>query len=173
MKIILETPRLILREVAEQDAQGFFDMDSDPEVARYVGGVPVETLEKSLEMIRFIQKQYADYGIGRWSVLVKSSGEFAGWCGLKRMAGIVVNGRSDFVDIGYRFQQKHWGQGYATEAAQATLNHGFAQMGFDEICAFADVRNDASIHVLTKIGLERGPEFEWEGTKCVWFEKRM
>lgn len=172
MKIILETPRLLLREVDERDVEGFFEMDSDPEVARYVGTPPVQSREQCLEIIRFIQNQYVAFGIGRWSVVLKSSGEFVGWCGLKRMAGQTMNGRTDFVDIGYRFSQRHWGMGYATESAQATLDYGFSVLGFDEICAFADLRNEASQRVLTKIGLQQGNEFEWEGVTCVWFEKR-
>ena len=171
MKIILETPRLLLREVDECDVEGFFEMDSDPEVVRYVGVPPTENREKSLEIIRFVQSQYVAFGIGRWSVVVKSTGEFAGWCGLKRMAGQTVNGRTDFVDIGYRFSRRHWGMGFATESAQAALDYGFSVLGFDEICSFADLRNEASQRVLAKIGLQRGNEFELDGNAHVWFEK--
>lgn len=173
MKIILETPRLTLREVDESDAEGFFEMDSDPEVVRYVGTAPVQDRTQCLGIIQSIQNQYIDYGIGRWAVVLKSTGEFIGWCGLKRMAGFTVNNRTDFVDIGYRFSRRHWGKGYATESAQATLNYGFSVLAYDEICAFADVDNEASIQVLTKIGLTRGNEFVWEGSKCVWFYKNI
>ena len=173
MKTILETPRLLLREVDESDVEGFFEMDSDPEVARYVGTPPVTDRSQCLEVIQSIQKQYIAYGIGRWSVIQKTTGEFVGWCGLKRMAGFTVNGYTDFVDIGYRFSQRHWGKGYATESAQATLDYGFSVLHYDEICAFADIRNTASHHVLTKIGLKRGNEFEWEGASCVWFQKNL
>jgi ribosomal-protein-alanine N-acetyltransferase len=173
MKVILETPRLILREMDDSDVEGFFEMDSDPMVARYVGTPPVQSREQCLEIIQFIQKQYIAYGIGRWSVILKSTGEFIGWCGLKRMAGLSVNGHTDFVDICYRFLQRHWGMGYATESAQATLEYGFSVLGLDEICAFADLRNEASQRILSKIGLERGNEFEWEGNTHVWFRKSM
>ncbi len=171
MKIILETPRLLLREVEESDAEGFFEMDGDPAVARYVGTPPVESREKCLESIRFIQSQYAAYGIGRWSVVLKETGDFIGWCGLKRMAELTVNGRTGFVDIGYRFSRRYWGRGYATEAAQATLDYGFSTLKFEEICAFADLRNAASRQVLTRIGMREGNEFDFEGNACVWFEK--
>lgn len=171
MKIILETPRLLLREVEETDVEGFFQMDSDPEVARYVGGVPVQSREQCLEIIQSIQKQYITYGMGRWTVILKETGEFAGWCGLKRIDGEWINGRTGFVDIGYRFQRQHWGKGYATEAAKPTLEYGFFVLGLKEICAFADLGNTASHHVLTKIGLLSGNEFEYEEERCVWFER--
>lgn len=169
MKLILETPRLLLREVDERDAQDFFDMDSNPLVVRYVGMPPVENLEKSLEIIHFIQKQYADYGIGRWAVVERDSGAFLGWCGLKRITNMETHGYRDFVDIGYRFQQKHWGKGYATEAAAATLRYGFDMLGFAEIFAHAALENLASHHVLTKIGMQRGDDFIWEGETLAWF----
>jgi hypothetical protein len=71
MKIKLETPRLLLREVEEQDAAGFFALDSDPEVTRYLGMAPQERMEQSMETIRYIQKQYAELGIGRWALVLK------------------------------------------------------------------------------------------------------
>ena len=169
MKIILETERLLLREVAPEDAEGFFLMDSDPAVARFVGGKPVGSLEKCREIIAFVQEQYSQYGMGRWSVLLRETGEFIGWSGMKRMLGTNVNGNPDFVDIGYRYQQRHWGQGYATEAALACLQYAFEQMTLPEICALADVDNWASRRVLLKIGLPEGHEFDWEDKRCVLY----
>lgn len=171
MKIILETERLLLREVDESDADGFFEMDSDPEVARYVGNMPVTSREKCVEIIRFVQDQYLAFGMGRWSVLLKETGEFLGWCGLKRMKDVSMNGKTDFVDLGYRFVRRHWGKGYATESARASLQYGFEVMRLPEINAHADLRNTASVRVLTKIGLDRGEDFEYEGIRCAWFEK--
>lgn len=168
MKLILETPRLLLREVDESDAEAFFIMDSDPDVVRFVGIKPVESIENSHEIIRFIQKQYVDFGIARWSVVLKTTGECLGWAGLKRITDL-VNGRTGFVDLGYRFQQKHWGQGYATEAARASLEYGFEKLGFDEICAIADLDHFVSQRVLEKIGMTRGNTFFLDSTELAWF----
>lgn len=168
---MIETTRLLLREVELGDAEGFFEMDRDPLVARYVGNKPVQHLEESIKVIEFVQSQYVQYGIGRLSVIDKASGAFLGWCGLKRMKDTGVNGNDDFIDLGYRFMQKHWGKGYATESAQAVLDYGLNTLGFPLINAIARVENVASVRVLTKIGMLPGNEFEWEG-HCVWFEKR-
>lgn len=168
MKFILETPRLLLREVDKSDAEAFFIMDSDPAVVRFVGIKPVESIENSHEIIRFIQRQYVEFGIARWAVVLKTTGECIGWAGLKRITDL-VNGRTGFVDLGYRFQQKHWGQGYATEAARASLEYGFETLGFDEICSFADHDNFASQRVLEKIGMTRGNTFFYDNADCVWF----
>ena len=100
---------------------------------------------------------------------VTSRQEFIGWSGLKRMLATNVNGQSDFVDIGYRYQQRHWGRGYATEAALGCLHYGFEQLALPEICAIAKLENAASRRVLQKIGLSEGNEFDWDGERCVWF----
>ncbi|MBV6442321.1 MAG: N-acetyltransferase [Haliscomenobacteraceae bacterium CHB4] len=173
MKIILETLRLILREVEESDLEGFFEMDSDPEVARYVGAPPVQHRQESLEIIRFVRSHYILYGMGRWAVVLKETGEFLGWCGVRPMREMKVNGRTDFVDISFRFTRRYWGKGYATEAAKAALDYGFQVLGYTEICSFADIRNVASQRVLEKIGLKRKNEFELEGDTLVWFEKSL
>lgn len=171
MHVVLETPRLILREVEDADLEGFFEMDSDPEVVRYVSAPPVTHRHQSLEVIRFIQNQYTLYGTGRWAVVLKSTGEFLGWCGVRPMTEKTVNGRSDFADLSYRFLRKHWGKGYATEAAKASLDHGFQVMGYPEICSYPHKPNVASQSVLEKLGMKRKNEFVMDGKTMVWFEK--
>lgn len=167
---MIETARLLLREVELGDAEGFFEMDSDPLVARYVGNRPVEHLEECVKVIQFVQSQYVQYGIGRLSVVDKASGAFLGWCGLKRMKDTGLNGNDDFIDIGYRFMHKHWGKGYATESVGPCSIMACTCLGSSVINAIARVENAASIRVLTKIGMLRGNEFDWEGP-CIWFEK--
>ena len=71
-----------------------------------------------------------------------------------------VNGNDDFIDLGYRFMQKHWGKGYATESAQAALDYGLNTLCFPLINAIARVENVSSVRVLTKIGMLRGDEDE-------------
>lgn len=168
---MIETPRLLLREVEPGDAEGFFEMDSDPLVVRFVGNTPVKDISESIKVIEFVQSQYVQYGIGRLSVIDKASGAFLGWCGLKRMLDTGLNGQDDFVDVGYRFMRKHWGKGYATESARAVLDYGFNTLGLPCINAIARVDNVQSIKVLTKIGMQRFNTFDWEGA-CIWFEKR-
>ncbi len=141
-------------------------MDSNPAVARFVGGKTVGNVEKCRGIMAFVQDQYALFGMGRWSVLLRETGEFIGWAGLKRMLGNNINSQSGFVDIGYRFQEQHWGRGYATEAARACLQGGFEKMRLPEICAMVKVENGASRWVLQKIGLQEGNEFDFEVERC-------
>jgi ribosomal-protein-alanine N-acetyltransferase len=168
----LFTNRLLLRPFQATDAPGMFELDHDPAVHRYLGGIggprPASVAD-SLTTIEFIQAQYVANGIGRWAVTLRATGEFMGWAGLKLVAG-PVNEQRDFYDIGYRFIPRYWGQGYGYEAAQAWLAYGFEVLKLPRICAYADVQNAASCRILEKIGLAPGQEFMENGTACRWYE---
>jgi len=169
MKIFAETTRLMLRELMPIDAEGMFEMDSDPEVHRYLRNKPVITIEQSEADIEFIRKQYIENGIGRWAVIEKATGSFIGWSGLKLIKE-TVNHHSHYYDLGYRFSKRHWGKGYATETAIATKDYGFNELGLNEIIGIADVSNFGSIHVLEKVGLKRINVFDYHGIKHHWMK---
>lgn len=167
-----DTARLHFRPLTDADAAGMLALDSDPAVRRYLGGIggPLATdLAQSLTVIRFIQAQYAANGIGRWAVLLRETGEFMGWAGLKLVAG-PINGQQDFHDLGYRFRPPFWRQGYGNEAAQAWRDHGFETLGLARICAYADVENTASRRILEEVGLRQQNVFREGGTQCMWYE---
>ncbi|ALD20531.1 GNAT family N-acetyltransferase [Hymenobacter sp. DG25A] len=170
MKIFVETDRLIMRELLPADAPGMFEMDSDPEVQRYLGNKPVLTIEQSRELIALVRQQYVDNGIGRWAVVEKDTGNFVGWSGLKLMAG-PTNGRTNYYDLGYRFLRRYWGQGYATETARASVQYGFNVMQLPLICGIADVQNLASNQVLQKAGLRFQQTFDLEGVPHHWYQR--
>ena len=168
----ITTERLLLRPMRLADATGMFELDTDPAVHRYLGGIGgprPANLADSEATIRFIQAQYAANGIGRWAVTLRATGEFMGWAGLKLVAG-PVNDQRGFYDIGYRFIPRYWGQGYGYEAALAWLRQGFDTLKVARICAYADVANAGSRRILAKIGLREGDTFEENGTACVWYE---
>ncbi|HEX2618014.1 MAG TPA: GNAT family N-acetyltransferase [Flavobacteriales bacterium] len=142
---ILRTDRLLLREFEERDAPGFFALNADPEVLRYTGDSPFDTEAASLELIRNYH-WYSTHGYGRWTMERLSDGEQIGWCGLR------LQPEGD-VDLGYRLHHRHWGQGYATEAAQACVVHGFERLGLAEIIGRVDPANFASARVLEKVGM--------------------
>ncbi len=161
MKIHLETRRLIMRDLSEQDALGIFELDAEPEVHTYLGGNPIKTIAEAEKSIAFIRDQYVKNGIGRWAVIEKKSGAFIGWSGFKFMTDR-VNNRTQYYDLGYRFIKKYWGKGYATETAVASLDYGFNQLKQEKICAMADVRNLASNRILQKLGMSKFNEFDYE-----------
>jgi len=161
MKIHIETKRLLMRDISEQDVLGYFKLDSDPEVHTYLGKKPIKTIVEAEKIIAYIQKQYIENGIGRWAVIEKESGDFIGWSGFKWMTG-VVNNRTQYYDLGYRFIKQYWGKGYATETAIASLEYGFTQLNQEEICAMADIAHLASNRILQKIGMKKLNVFDYE-----------
>ncbi|MEZ4756664.1 MAG: GNAT family N-acetyltransferase [Flavobacteriales bacterium] len=165
----LHTERLILRDLEERDVDGIFALDSDPEVLRYIGTPVMTDRSEAAHVIAMVRRQYEENGIGRWAMELRSTGEFVGWCGLKWEQHIRPFA---YYDIGYRLIRKHWGQGYATEAASACLRHGFEVLGYPEICAAAEAEHHASNRILQKIGLKQGEPFVFEGKVCNWYSLR-
>lgn len=168
MKTSIETERLLLRELLPTDDAGMFELDSNPEVHIYLGNKPVKSIEESREAIANIRQQYLENGVGRWAVILKETGEFIGWSGLKLEKN--VNGHEIFYDLGYRFIQKHWGKGYAFETAKAFVDFGFNEMKLPVINAYADFDNLNSRKVLEKVGMKFVNSFELDGTEEVWYE---
>ncbi len=154
MNVVLYTERLFLREFTIEDAGLLLDLNSDPEVTRYTLDLmtDIEQAKKVLEQV--ILPQYALYNFGRWAVHLKNSQEFIGWCGLKYRGGW-----DNEIDLGYRLKRSHWGKGYATEAAFATLRYGFENLDLTHIIGRALPGNIASLRVLEKINMTyRGEE---------------
>ncbi|HMG14139.1 MAG TPA: GNAT family N-acetyltransferase [Saprospiraceae bacterium] len=169
MKIFVETERLILREMHATDDIGMFELDSNPEVHKYLGNKPIDTMEQSKATIENVRKQYLENGIGRWSVVEKSSGDFIGWSGLKLMT-TVINNRTNFYDVGYRLIPRFWGKGYATESAKASIEYGFTKMNVNEIIGIANIENIKSRRALEKSGLSFKEQFIFPfwNTTCDW-----
>jgi RimJ/RimL family protein N-acetyltransferase len=147
MNIILETKRLLLRTFTLNDAELIYELNKDPDVNRYTGD-PILDLAHAREVLeKIILPQYDLYNHGRWAVHTKPGLGFIGWCGLK------ARPERDEIDLGYRFIKSSWGQGYATEAAFASLNYGFEKLGLKRIVGRAMPENGASLRVLEKCNM--------------------
>lgn len=155
MRTILETERCYLRELSVDDAQAFYDLNADPEVVKYTGDKPFETVAEAKSFLQNYN-QYVLYGYGRWAVISKENGLFLGWCGLKFSPDLGE------VDLGFRFSRKYWNQGYATETAQASIEYGFNKLNLDKIVGRAMEANIGSVKVLEKVGMEFVGRFEFE-----------
>jgi RimJ/RimL family protein N-acetyltransferase/transcriptional antiterminator Rof (Rho-off) len=166
MKLILETQRLLLRELTAEDYQDFFELNNDPEVVRYVGDGAFASLNAAKKFLENYD-QYEKYGMGRWAVILKSSGEFTGWCGLKFQPELSETGE---VDLGYRFFRKFWGLGIATESATASVDYGFNELGLKRIVGRAMERNIASIKVLEKCGMHFDRKIQFDEHPGLFFE---
>ena len=160
---ILETERLFLREITAADAVIAYELNLDPEVIRYTGDDPFDSIEEARQFLQSYD-HYEKYGFGRWGVIRKEDGEFLGWCGLKYTADL------DEYDIGFRFFKKHWNKGYATEAAKACIELGFREHGMTVIVGRAMKENTGSVRVLEKIGLTFTGTFDFDGEAGVIYK---
>ncbi len=154
--MILETPRLILREMTILDAENAYLLNADPEVIQYTGDEAFESI-KQARVFLSNYTHYEQYGFGRWAVINKADFSYLGFCGLKYTPEL------DEYDIGYRLIKKYWGNGYATESAKACIDYGFNSLNMTTIVGRARYENKASIRVLEKIGLQYYGDFDMDG----------
>ena len=142
----IETERLILRMFRPDDLDELAALFSDPDVVRYVGdGKPVGR-DESERALQSIIKHWQTHGFGRWAVIDKRTQKFIGFGGLRSLFGT--------PEVVYHLARAEWGKGFATELARAALRFGFENRGFDRIVAITKPLNQASIHVMEKIGMQ-------------------
>nr|WP_314838781.1 GNAT family N-acetyltransferase [uncultured Flavobacterium sp.] len=169
MDLILETDRLLLREMKLSDAEALFEMDRNPNVHQYLWNKPVKDISEVHATIESVQLQYINNNIGRFVMVLKENQELIGWAGLKFNTEI-VNNKIHFYDIGYRLDEKFWGKGYASEASFAWLEYGFQTMKIPLMEAAAHTDNIASNRILQKIGLQMTETYLEDGVSWNWYE---
>ena len=171
MESIIETDRLILRAVTDEDLDGMFELDSTPVVHKYLGNKPIDSINQAQLYIDSLKSQYIERGIGRFAAIEKSTNNFIGWSGLKFNTGDqeALGEKRDFYDIGYRLIPRYWNKGYATESAIALLNYGFKNLNIKTIVGAAQIENIASNKVLQKIGLKYIEAFPYEDVMINWY----
>lgn len=167
MKIHCQTDRLLLREIGPNDLEDLYELDADPEVHRYLGNHPVTDIKQTEAIIQSLLDQCQKNGIARWACILKDTGEFIGWSGLKYE--IHVRPGMEYYDLGYRFKQPFWGKGYATESALASRDYFFMKMEGEVLNAAAHVDNIGSNRVLQKTGMKSDGMFECDGSFHNWY----
>ena len=148
IRLPIETERLTIRPLVETDAEALHEVWSDPEAMRYIPSEPPHTLEESLSRLRRHIERHERSGLSLWAVDERETGEVLGSCGL-----FPVEGTGPEVEVAYHFARRHWGKGYATEAAAACVEAGLRDAGLPRVLAFAYPENVASIRVMEKIGM--------------------
>ncbi|GLX00556.1 GNAT family N-acetyltransferase [Microtetraspora sp. NBRC 16547] len=156
--ISLTTDRLLLRRPNESDIDPLAEMNADPEVMRYIGDGSVLPMDRNRTAggIARAHEEWEECGFGLLSVILRDTGQFAGWVALTVPAFLPQI--LPAVEIGWRLSRRHWGWGYATEAAGALLRLGFIDRGLDRIVSIRHVDNLRSKRVMDKIGMRLGFE---------------
>jgi RimJ/RimL family protein N-acetyltransferase len=149
MTPIIETKRLVLRNWEVSDIPSLTLMNEDKEVMRYF--LSTLNAEQTLSFYQRIQNHFIQHGFGLLVVEDKMSKAFMGYTGF-----MIAEFESDFtpcVEIGWRFQKAYWGNGFATEAAQACLDYGFNVLDFKTVYSFTSILNLKSEAVMKRIGM--------------------
>jgi RimJ/RimL family protein N-acetyltransferase len=154
--VLLETERMRLRRFTGEDVDLLVDLDSDPEVMRYITyGV---STPREAYVATYLPRWFAIYAaqphLGYFAAEHRDSGAFLGWFHLRddRI-------EPEYLELGYRLRREAWGAGFATEGARALVHHGFARAGAGQISARTLVHNVASQRVMEKCGLRRVGSF--------------
>jgi len=145
----LLTPRLILRSWMASDRLPFAEMSEDAGVMEYLR--PLATRDASDAWIDFQISHQSSHGFCLWAVESRASGIFMGAVGLLRI-GFVAH-FTPAVEVGWRLARPFWGQGFAVEAARASLQFGFEQLRLNEVVAHASIRNVRSRRVMARLGM--------------------
>lgn len=154
----LPTGRLVLRAWRDADVVPFHAMCSDPAVMEFLG--PLLTLAKAGEAIERQQGFQRDQGYCFWAVERQADGRFLGFCGLK--PGPADTPLENRIEIGWRLARDAWGQGYAREAAEASLAWGFANLPDDTILAATVRGNRRSWALMERLGMTYRPELDFD-----------
>jgi RimJ/RimL family protein N-acetyltransferase len=160
MGVAIETDRLILREWREADIVPFLRHTNTPKVMRWLGGVlPAAEAEKPVR--ERLMRWQAERGFTFWAVERKADGELLGFCGLKiaDTAGSPIEG---VHEVGWRLREDAWGQGYAKEAAIASLDYAFDRLGAPRVVAITCIENEGSWGLMERLGMTRRPEDDYD-----------
>jgi ribosomal-protein-alanine N-acetyltransferase len=157
VRTLLETDRLLLREISASDLHNLFQLESDPEVMRFIGEGkprPLEAVERKLE--KMLRYNAQNPGLGTW-IIEQKDGTFIGSACLKHLD------TTEEIEVGYYFLKEYWNNGYATEVARTLIEYGQHELGLRRIVATTNPGNLASIHVLEKCGLVFDGTGKWYG----------
>ena len=153
MAIALRTSRLLLRPWRNEDIAPFGKMSADSGVMEYLPPADDGWAARA-------RAHWDVHGFGQWVVELPDEASFIGVVGLG-----VVGYEAPFtqaVEVAWRLARPYWGRGYATEAARAALDHGFGELGLQEIVALTVPANQRSRRVMERLGMTRRPEDDFD-----------
>jgi RimJ/RimL family protein N-acetyltransferase len=155
-----ETAGLILRDWRAEDWPSFWEATNTPAVMRWLGGVQDDVARAAGEAR--IEGYRRDHGHTFWVVERKEDSALLGFCGLKRSNQ--PGGPQGMMEVGWRLREDVWGQGYAKEAATASLDLAFDRFGADEVIALTVQGNTGSWGLMLRLGMERRGDLDFDST---------
>jgi len=157
---MIETERLILRDWRDEDIAPFIRHTNTEPVMRWLGGLKTDDEIRAVVEDRLMRWQ-AERGFTFWAVERKADAALLGFCGLKiaDTPGSPIEGRHE---IGWRLREDVWGQGFAKEAAAASLDFAFDRLDAPEVVAITFIQNEASWGLMERLGMTRRPDLDYD-----------
>ena len=155
MRPTLDTDRLTLRQIRDDDAPSFSALAGDFDISRMTGTIPypLPLLSAEFKILSLKARQRQNLGYP-YAITQKGQDALIGVIDLFRRK------KDDILEIGYWIGRPYWGQGYATEASKAIIAEAKTELGIKRLCAGAFSDNPASLHILEKIGFKRTGQTE-------------
>jgi [ribosomal protein S5]-alanine N-acetyltransferase len=150
---LLETSRLLFRTHSLSDLDAYCAMEADPEVRRYVGGAP-RTREAAEKKFRNTHLKAGDSKLALHATIYKPEQRYIGYCGIYPHFSPAGPPITNEGTLAFYLDRPYWGRGLATEAARAFLDYGFDELKLKRIVATVQQGNDASQHILEKLGFQ-------------------
>jgi RimJ/RimL family protein N-acetyltransferase len=185
---VLETERLLLRPIAEDDLAFFVELHGDPRVMRYMSrGGRTKTPEDTREWLAGIRRRYEEEGTGAYAIVLEQDGRLVGrsgtsLCEIERTPStpdalpLAAWGRGSFpegveverfTEVGYVVHPAFQGRGYATEAAARWIRFVLEELGEREVVSLVHPANEPSLRVAAKNGMERFARVRLTGDEFV------
>lgn len=164
--IILTTERLVVRELAETDAEALYLLHNEPEIKKYLIDAPLSTDEEKDRLKAYIKNVYGYYGFGLWGVFLREGGRLIGQCGIEYK---MLDDRAIY-ELGYLLSKDYQGKGYALEFASAVAAYCFDRLGIEKITAVIEKDNHRSVNLAWRLGMKKVSECIRSNKECHVFE---
>jgi len=145
IEVPILTPRLELRPFRDSDVDGIAELLADREATRFIGGV--KSRQAAAASVSVMREAFAARGWGTLAVVPRDKQSCVGYCGVRPLPHTAE------IEIAFALQQKYWNQGYATEAAAASIDAAFKSLGIRSLVATVYPDNKPSLRVLEKLGM--------------------
>lgn len=160
---ILETERCILRESIEEDVEAFYNIYAEPSITKYMENLYESKVSERAYIREYIEKVYAYYEFGIWTVILKETGEIIG------RAGLSVREGHEFPELGYVIGVPWQGRGLAKEICRGILQYAWEEFGFHKVQALIQSENEVSISLIRALNFEKQEEIREAGKNYMIF----
>ena len=156
----ITTQRLVLRAFTEEDVEPLYHILRGKDVLRYFPPMDPLPRDRVQKMVLRLLKHWEARGYGLWAVTSRATGTLMGRCGLQWLPD------TEEVEVDFILGQAFWGQGFATEAARASLRYGFEELELERVVGIVHVENIASRRVMEKLGMTMVEQREFFSIPC-------